>query len=99
MGGLGSLLILLIDQPVFNNGGRRSGNGGFLSLDLDGHGLVLLQVVGEVSLLGRFRCLRSGEGLDLADAVRLLDWRGLVGLELFEVELLDEIGCNKFGKR
>lgn len=69
------------------------GSGGVLALDLDGHALVLLQASGEVRLLGGLGGGGDGEGLDLALGVGLLDGGGLVGLELLEVELLDEVGC------
>jgi hypothetical protein len=57
--------------------------------------LVLLEAAGEVGLLGGLRGGGGAEGLDLADGVGVLDGGGLVGLELLEVELLDEVGCGR----
>lgn len=91
---VGGLVVLLLDQPVLNDRGGGAGGNGLLTLDLDGHGLVLLQAAGEVGLLGRLGGLGGGEGLDLADGVGLLDGSGLVGLELLQVQLLDEVGCD-----
>ena len=89
------LLLLLGLEPVGRRGGGGLGAvGGVLALDLHGHALVLLQVAGEVGLLGRVRGLGEGEGLDLALGVRFLDGWDLVGLELLEVEILDEVGCE-----
>lgn len=90
------LSLLLIDlclEPV-GQGGASGGvdRSGVLALDLDGHALVLLQVVGEVGLLGRLGGLGGDEGLDLADRVGVLDGRDLVGLELLQVKLLNEVG-------
>lgn len=88
----GLTLLLLLDEPrslLHGLGGR---GGGFLTLDLDGHVLVLLEGAGEVGLLGRSGGLGNGEGLDLALGVGLLDGSGLVGLQLLEVELLNEVG-------
>lgn len=87
------LLLFLSLEPVgqlSNTGGRLSGR--ILALDLNGHGLVGLQAIGEVGLLGRGRSLGHGENLDLALGVGLLDGGDLVGLELLEVELLDKVG-------
>ena len=85
------LLLLLFDEPVLNGGGGLAGIGPLLALDLDGHALVLLEVGGQVGLLGRLGGLGLAEGGHLADGVRVLDGGGLVGLELPQVELLDEI--------
>ncbi|KAF3072119.1 hypothetical protein CFAM422_005860 [Trichoderma lentiforme] len=87
------LLLLLGLEPVRQLSNTSGGLGGsILTLDLNGHGLVGLEVVGQVSLLGRGRGLGHGEDLDLALSIGLLDGGGLVGLELLEVELLDEVG-------
>lgn len=91
---VGRLVILLLDQPVLDNRGGGARGSGLLALNLDGHGLVLLQAAGEVGLLGRLGGLGGGEGLDLTDGVGLLDGSGLVGLELLQVELLDKVGCD-----
>lgn len=88
------LLVLLLNQPVLEDRGGHGGAGnGLLALDLDRHLLVLLQARGKVGLLGRLGRLGQVEDGDLADGVRVLDGGRLVGLELLEVELLDEIGC------
>lgn len=90
---LSLLLVNLGLEPVGQSGaGGAVDGGGVLALDLDGHALVLLEVVGEVGFLGRLRGLGGDEGLDLADRVGVLDGRDLVGLELLEVQLLDEVG-------
>lgn len=89
----GSLLLLLLDEPVLNSGGGLASLGALLALDLDGHALVLLEVGGEVALLGGLGGLGLAEGGDLACGVGVLDGGGLVGLELLEVEFLDEVRC------
>ena len=91
---VGVLLLLLLDQPVLNDGRGCVSRNTLVALNLDGHGLVLLQARGEIGLLGRSRSLGKGEGGDLANGVRVLDGDGLVGLELLEVELLDEVRCK-----
>jgi len=94
------ILLVLLDQPVLDDGlgAALGGGGGVLALDLDGHALVLLQRGRQVGLLGRGGGLGHGEGGHLAGGVGLLDGRGLVGLELLEVELLDEVGCGEGGE-
>jgi len=88
------LLNLLGLEPVLNNGGGTGlGGGGIGTLDIDGHVLVLLEAAGEVGLLGGDGGLGEVEDLDVAFGVGFLDDGGLVGLELAEVELLDEVGC------
>lgn len=86
------LLILLGLEPVGNLGGASALGGGVLALNLDRHALVLLQVAGKVGLLGGGGGLGDVEGLDVALGIGLLDDGGLVGLELLEVKLLDEVG-------
>jgi hypothetical protein len=86
-------LLLLLDKPVLDNGGL-AGSEALGSLNLDGQCLVLLEAGGKVGLLGGLGGLGEGEGGDLADGVGLLDGGGLVGFELLEVELLDEVGCG-----
>lgn len=66
-----------------------------LTLNLDLLGLVCAELAGNVGLLGGSRGLRKRELLDLTLGVRGLDGRRLVGLELAEVEVLDEIGCGR----
>lgn len=90
------LIILLSLEPVRGLGGTGGGLGGnVLALNLDGHGLVGGEVAGEVGLLGGNGGLGLVEGLDLANGVRGLDNGGLVGVELLEVQLLDEVGWGK----
>lgn len=78
--------------PVLNRGSTTLGG---LTLDLDLLGLVCAELAGNVGLLGRSRSLGERELLDLALGVGSLDGRRLVGLELAEVEVLDEIGCGR----
>lgn len=89
---VGFLLFLGLEPvgQLSNTGGGLSGS--ILTLDLNGHGLVGLEAVGQVGLLGRGRGLGHGEDLDLALGVGLLDGGNLVGLELLEVELLNKVG-------
>lgn len=90
-----TIILLLLNKPVLHNSRGLSTAGINLgALDLDSHALVLLEAGGEVGLLGRLGRLGEVEGGDLADGVRVLDGGGLVGLELLEVELLDEVGCK-----
>ena len=91
---VGAGLVLLGLEPVGELGGL-GGSGGVLALDLNGHVLVLLEAAGEVGLLGGLGGLGGGKGLDLALGVGLLDGGSLVGLELLEVELLDEVGWER----
>lgn len=87
------LLLLLGLEPVRQLGSAGGGLGGsVLAFDLDGKGLVLLEAVGEVGLLGGSGGLGHGEDLDLALGVGLLDCGDLVGLELLKVEFLDKVG-------
>ena len=78
--------------PVLNGGSTALGG---LTLNLDLLGLVCAELAGNVGLLGRSRGLGKRELLDLALGVGGLDGRRLVGLELAEVEVLDEIGCGR----
>lgn len=88
------VVILLLNQPVLGDGGRLAGVGTLLALDLDRHALVLLQGGGEVGLLGGQGSLGLLELENVALGVVGLDCWYLVGLELFQVELLDEVGCG-----
>ena len=90
------LVVLLSLEPVGSRGGTGSLGRGVLALDLNGHALVLLQVAGKVGLLGGRRGLGDAEGLDVALGIGLLDGGDLVGLELLEVKLLDEVGCKRY---
>lgn len=89
---VGTLLLLLLNEPVLDNGGGGSGIGTLLAFDLDGHVLVLLQAGGKVGFLRGLGGLGEVEGSNLADSIGLLDGGRLVRLELLEVELLDEVG-------
>lgn len=89
------LLLILLNEPVLNDGGGLAGGGGLLALDLDGHVLVLLQRGSEVGLLGGLGGLGLVEGQDLALGVVGLECWCLVGLEFFQVEFLDEVGCEE----
>jgi len=93
----GLLTLILLDEPVLD-GSRSTADDALVALDLDGHALVVLQRVGEVSLLWRLGRLGRCEGLDLTDSVGILDGGGLVGLELLEVELLNEVGSAGDGR-
>ena len=93
--GLGLTVLGL--EPVGQLGGL-GGGGGVLALDLNGHALVLLEAAGEVGLLGGHGGLWRGENLDLALGVAGLDGGSLVGLELLQVELLDEVGWGRGGE-
>lgn len=84
-------VLLLSLEPVGKLGGL-AGGGSLLALDLDGHVLVLLEAAGKVGLLGGCGGLGGVEDLNLTLRVGGLDGRDLVGLELLEVELLDEVG-------
>lgn len=87
------LVLLLGLKPVSNLGGTGLGRA-VLALNLNGHALVLLQVAGEVGLLWGGRCLGDVEGLDVTLSIGLLDGGDLVGLELLQIKLLDEVGCE-----
>lgn len=91
-------ILLLVDQPVLHNSRGGTGLSALLTLDLDGHALVLLERGGQLGLLGRLGGLGLVEGEDVALRVRLLDNWCLVGLEFFEVEFLDEIGYMVGGR-
>jgi hypothetical protein len=90
------LLSILGLEPVRQLSGL-GGDASILALDLDSHGLVLLEVAGEVGLLGGLGGLGGDEGLDLAFGVGLLYRRDLVGLELLEVKLLNKVGSPRDG--
>ena len=87
------VILLLVDQPVLDDSGGGVRIDGLLALNLDRHGLVLLQAGGEIGLFGGLGCLGEAECGDLADGIGVLDGSGLVCLELLEVELLDEVRC------
>lgn len=86
----GVLLLWLLLEPMLLSDWGGTGIG--LTLQLDNLGLVILKLVGDVALLWRLWGLWCGENLDVADAVAGLDWGWLVGLELLEVQVLNEIG-------
>lgn len=86
-----ALVFLLLEPVLLHRGGL---TGGRLALHLNPLGLVGLQVVGEVGLLGRLRRLGSGEFVDMGLGVAGLDGLGLEGTELAEVQLLNGVGCT-----
>jgi hypothetical protein len=85
----GLLLRLLLEPALLNRSGL-TGSG--LALDFDILVLVGVQFIGKVGLLGGFGRRRNSELLDVGFSVAGLDGGGLVGLELFQVELLDGVG-------
>ena len=87
--GSGSLILLLL-KPALLDGGGLAGSGLALNLNL----LVLVggQIAGKVGLLWRRRSLRKSKLLDVGLGVTSLDRGGLIGLELTEVQVLDEVG-------
>lgn len=87
-----SLLLLLEPVPSRSLLPAGAGSGRLGALDVDRHVLVLLERGREVGLLGGGGGLGGGEDLDVGIGVAGLEGRGLVGLELLEVELLDEVG-------
>lgn len=89
------VLVLLLDQPVLDSGSGLTGISTLLAFDLDGHALVLLERRSQVGFLGRLGGLGLVECEDLALSVRVLDGWCLVGLEFFQVEFLDEVGCDE----
>lgn len=62
-----------------------------LALNVHATGLIRLQLARDVPLLGGFRRGRGRPLLHVAVGIRRLDGGGLVGLELFEVQILDEV--------
>ena len=92
------LVLLLSLEPVGESGGTLAGlGGGVLTLNLNGHALILLQAAGEIGLFGGGGRLGHGKGLNLAFGIGLLDCRHLVGLELLQIELLNEVGWGRSG--
>jgi hypothetical protein len=89
--GSGNALVLLLEPVLLREYSVLLARS---TLNFDRLCLVCLQVVRDVGLLGRCRCLWDGEGLDLALGVRGLDLRDLVVLELAEVQVLDQVGCG-----
>jgi len=68
------------------------------TLDVNRLCLVRLQLVCNVRLLGRCGGCGDGKFLDVTLGVCSLDLRDLVVLELAEVEVLYQIGCNQLGQ-
>lgn len=85
-------LLLFLDEPALLNGGGLAA--GSLALDFHFLGLVGLQLIGEVGLLGRLGGGGDGELLDVSIGITGLDGGGLVGAEFAEVELLNGVGCR-----
>lgn len=89
-----SLIILLrLLKPILLHG--RSALLSRLALDLRHLILVGLQIVLQVRFLGRCGRGRGLELLDVGVGVVRLDGLRLVGFQLFEVEVLDEVGWIK----
>lgn len=90
---VGDLLLWLLEPILL---GDSSGTSLGLSLDLNGGILVCLQLLGDISLLWGSWWLRWVELEDGALGVGGLDGGWLVGLELLEVKVLDEIGYDNY---
>jgi len=88
---VGSLLLRLLEPILLGRGGGASAG---LTLNLDSRVLVCLQLLGDVGLLRGHWWRWRGELLDDALGVGGLDGCRLVGLELLEVEVLDDIRCG-----
>lgn len=91
VGGVALLLLLGLLKPVLLHG-RRAGLTR-LALNLGHLALVGLELASNVGLLGRSGSLGQGELLNVALGVGGLDGGRLVGLQLLEVHVLDEVGC------
>lgn len=87
------LLGLLLEPVIFLSGSGGSALG--LALDLDGAGLVRLELLGDVRLLGGLG--RGGRRplLYVPLCVAGLDRRRLVALEFAEVQVLNEVRCRE----
>ena len=88
------LLLWLLEPILLWSGNTTLG----LSLKLNGRVLVCLQLLGDIGLLWGSWCLWWVELEDGSLSVGSLDGGWLVGLELLEVKVLDEIGyCRMLG--
>lgn len=88
---LGSESLLLL-KPVLLNDGTRLGNSTLsLTLNLNLGGLVSSKVLGQVGDIWDDSWLWGNPGLDDTLGIGSAEWRWLEGLELPDVEVLDEI--------
>ena len=88
------LLLWLLEPILLWSGNTTLG----LSLELNGRVLVSLQLLGDIGLLRGSWCLWWVELEDGSLSVGSLDGGWLVGLELLEVKVLNEIGyCKMLG--
>jgi hypothetical protein len=85
------LLGLLLEPVILLSGSGGSALG--LALDLDGAGLVRLELVGDVRLLGGLGWGGRRPLLYVSVRVAGLDRRRLVALEFAEVQVLNEVRC------
>jgi hypothetical protein len=90
--GVALLLLNGLLKPVLLN--RCCAGLARLALNLGHLALVGLKLAGNVGLLGRWGSLGEGELLNVTLGVGGLDGGCLVGLELLEVHVLDEVGCG-----
>jgi hypothetical protein len=86
---LGNLLLWLLEPVMLS---LNCGTGIGLALNLDSHGLVCLQLIGDISLLWGLWRSWWVELLDVALGLGGLDWDWLVGLQLLKVKVLNNIG-------
>jgi len=77
-------------KPVLLGGGLATLSG--LTLDLGDLALVCGKFAGNVGLLGRCGCLGDGEGVDVTLGIGRLNGGDLVGLELAQVQVLNQVG-------
>lgn len=61
-------------------------------------GFIRLKSIGDITLLGGPRWFRSGEFLDVSVGIGRLQSCRLVGPNLFEIQVLDDIGCTTSGQ-
>lgn len=86
--GSGGLLLVLLEPVLLNRSGL-SGRG--LALNLNLLGLVVLQFVGDVGLLGGWGRLGNGKLLSLSLSLARPGRGRLVGTQLTEVQVLDGV--------
>ena len=92
MSAVALLLLNGLLEPVLLHG---CGAGLSLALDLGHLALVGLELAGDVGLLGRRGSGGDAELLHLALGVRGFDGGRLVGLQLLEVQVLDDVGWKE----
>jgi hypothetical protein len=86
------LIFLLLKPALFLRSGL---TGSSLALDLDLLAFVRFQLIGDVTLFGRWRGLRDREFLDVSFGITGLGWGGLVAAQFTEVEVLNRVGYNE----